>query len=175
MSQYQPDTAEFWQQAVSYAARKHRDQLRKDRQTPYVAHPYRVAMTVRHVFGCDDGIALAAALLHDVIEDTTTDYDALARRFGDELATVVATVSKDPRLPEPRREQAFYAQIAAGPWRAQLVKLADGYDNLSDAPDAKMLDRALTAAQHALEAAGDDEQLVDAKRALSELIASKRA
>ena len=155
--------------------RAHRDQLRKDRRTPYVAHPYRVAMTVRHVFECDDPIALAAALLHDVIEDTTTDYDSLARRFGDELATVVATVSKDPRLPEPEREKAFYAQIAAGPWQAQLVKLADGYDNLSDAPDANMLDRALRAAGHALDAAGDDARLAAPKRLLGKLIEARKA
>jgi guanosine-3',5'-bis(diphosphate) 3'-pyrophosphohydrolase len=40
--------------AASFAARAHRDQLRKDRQTPYVAHPFRVCLIVRHVFGIDD-------------------------------------------------------------------------------------------------------------------------
>ena len=173
MSQYTPDQPEFWQQAASMAARAHANQFRKDRQTPYVAHPFRVAMTVRHVFGCDDPIALAAAMLHDVIEDTTTDYDRLARRFGEEVATVVAIVSKDPRLPEDEREKKFYEQIAAGPWQARLVKLADAYDNLSDAPEVKMLEKALRAAHHALEAAGDDERLAEPKRIVTALIESK--
>src|SRR5688500_19144302 len=95
-----------WQRAASFAARFHQGQLRKDGTTPYIAHPFRVAMTVRDVFGVDDPIALAAALLHDVIEDTTADYDDLEREFGAEVARVVAALTKDMRLPEAARETA---------------------------------------------------------------------
>lgn len=69
------------QEAASFAARAHRHQVRKDGRTPYTAHPFRVCLVVRHVFGHDDPRMLQAALLHDTIEDTTTDYDDLAERL----------------------------------------------------------------------------------------------
>ena len=54
--------------------------------TVYAAHPTRVAMNVAVVFGCDDPAVLAIALLHDTIEDCSTDYEDLAGAFGDEVA-----------------------------------------------------------------------------------------
>ena len=119
-------------QAISFAARAHRHQLRKDRETPYVAHPVRVCLVVRHVFGIDDPVVLAAAVLHDTIEDTTTDYDDLIGRFGAEVAGCVAAMSKDTRLPEAEREAAYLDRLVSGDWRVAVCKLADGYDNLSD-------------------------------------------
>ena len=59
---------QLWQQAASFAARAHHGQMRRDGKTPYVAHPLRVAMTVRHVFGCEDEVCLAAAMLHGLIQ-----------------------------------------------------------------------------------------------------------
>src|SRR5947209_274805 len=73
-------------EAASFAARAHAGQLRKDGQTPYVSHVFRVCLVVRHLFGFDDGRMLAAALLHDTIEDTTTDFDDITRIFGTEIA-----------------------------------------------------------------------------------------
>jgi guanosine-3',5'-bis(diphosphate) 3'-pyrophosphohydrolase len=102
----------LWPKAASFAARYHQNQMRKDGKTPYIAHPFRVAMTVRDVFGVDDPVALAAALLHDVIEDTTADYDDLDREFGSEVARVVASLTKDMRLPEKEREAAYDRQLA---------------------------------------------------------------
>jgi len=122
----------LWQQAVSFALRAHAGQTRNDTITPYAAHVVRVALTVRDLFGCDDRIALAAALLHDTIEDTPTDYDDLAERFGVEVADTVAALTKDMRHPEPEREIAYDQALAAAGWRAALVKLADTYDNLCD-------------------------------------------
>jgi guanosine-3',5'-bis(diphosphate) 3'-pyrophosphohydrolase len=119
-------------EAAAFAARAHRHQLRKDNQTPYVSHPYRVCLVVRHVFGFDDPKILAAALLHDTVEDTTTDYDDLVEKFGPEVAQWVAAVSKDPRLPFDDREEAYCAVLAAADWQAKVVKLADLYDNLGD-------------------------------------------
>lgn len=127
-----PEDVELWQRAVAYACFKHRHQLRKDGRTPYVSHVMRVAMTLRQVFGCDDPAALAAALLHDVIEDTTTDYDDLAELFGNDVADLVAALTKNAALAEPVREPAYDAQLAKADWRARLIKLADAYDNLCD-------------------------------------------
>lgn len=124
--------ADLWQRAASFAARAHRHQLRKDNQTPYAAHPFRVAMTVAQVFGCDDERALAIALLHDTIEDTATDFEDLAESFGREVAAGVAALTKHATLPEPERERDYDARLARADWRCRLVKLADTFDNLSD-------------------------------------------
>ena len=67
-------------EAASFAARAHQGQYRKDRVTPYVSHPFRVCLVVRDLFGFDDPRMLITALLHDVIEDTTTDYDDAAAK-----------------------------------------------------------------------------------------------
>ncbi len=122
----------LWQQAAAFAAQYHQGQLRKDGRTPYVSHVFRVAMTVRHVFNCDDETILAAALLHDTIEDTSADYDDLLEVFGTEVADLVAALSKDQRMREDLREAAYDKQLANAPWQARLIKLADMYDNVCD-------------------------------------------
>jgi guanosine-3',5'-bis(diphosphate) 3'-pyrophosphohydrolase len=136
--------------------------MRKDGRTPYVAHPFRVALTVRQVFGVDDEIALAAALLHDVIEDTTADYDDLRQQFGKEVADAVAALTKDMRLPEEVREPAYDRQLSAASWQARLVKLADVYDNFceSDGESARL--KSAKKAVRAIECAGPDPRLAAA-------------
>lgn len=119
-------------EAVSFAARAHRHQVRKDGQTPYAAHPFRVCLIVRHVFGIDDPAVLTAALLHDTIEDTTTDFDDLAEHFGADVAGWVGVLSKDKRLADPARESAYMAGLVAAPGPVQIAKLADILDNLID-------------------------------------------
>jgi guanosine-3',5'-bis(diphosphate) 3'-pyrophosphohydrolase len=120
-------------QATSFAARAHRGQLRKDGQTPYASHPFRVCLVVREVFGFDDPRMLAAALLHDTIEDTTTDFDDIEEAFSREIAEWVACLSKDKRLPEATREREYVERLMAAPWQVQACKLADVFDNLTDA------------------------------------------
>jgi guanosine-3',5'-bis(diphosphate) 3'-pyrophosphohydrolase len=119
-------------EAASFAARAHREQFRKDGVTPYVSHVFRVCLVVRHVFGFDDTRMLMAALLHDTIEDTTTDFDDITERFGPEIATWVAFLSKDKRLPDDDRERAYLERLRTAPWQVQVCKLADMYDNLTD-------------------------------------------
>ena len=152
-----------WHQAASLAARAHLHQPRKDElKTPYFSHPARVALTVAIHFGCDDETVLAAALLHDVIEDTTVDYDDILKDFGCEVADIVACLSKDPRVVEEEREQLYHKRLAAGPWQARLVKLADVYDNLADAPNPKTRRRMLEKLDWAIEVAGEGPYIADA-------------
>jgi len=128
-------------EAVSFAARAHKHHMRKDDKTPYVSHVFRVALIVRHVFGVDDVQALMAAVLHDTIEDTTTDWDDLDKHFGTEAAHHVAALSKDKRRPEPKREEIYRSALSKGDWQVQVCKLADIFDNLLDishlAPDQR--------------------------------------
>jgi guanosine-3',5'-bis(diphosphate) 3'-pyrophosphohydrolase len=121
------------QEAVAFAARAHRNQLRKDGQTPYVSHVFRACLTVRHVFGISDLPTLTAAVLHDTIEDTTTDYDDVVEQFGPQVAGWVALLSKDKRLEEGPREEEYKKGLAAADWQVKACKLADVFDNLSDA------------------------------------------
>ncbi len=118
--------------AVAFAARAHQGQTRKDGRTPYASHPFRVCLVVRHVFGIDDAEALTAAVLHDTLEDTPTDYDDLARHFGPRVASWVATLSKDTRLPEDEREQEYREGLAKADWQVKVCKLGDIFDNLLD-------------------------------------------
>ena len=118
--------------AISFAAKAHEGHFRKDGKTPYISHPFRVVLTLRHIFGVEDEHVLAAAVLHDTIEDTRTDFDGLERRFGAEIAGWVALLSKDKRKPAPQREPEYARQIATAPAEVQLVKLADLHDNILD-------------------------------------------
>ena len=127
-----PDPNDVLFDAIAFAARAHRHQIRKDGLTPYVSHPFRVAMVVRQVFGFDDPKLIAAAALHDTIEDTTTDYEDLEQQFGQSVASWVAALTKDMRLPEAERERAYCERLAAAGWQACVCKLADIYDNLAD-------------------------------------------
>jgi guanosine-3',5'-bis(diphosphate) 3'-pyrophosphohydrolase len=148
------DPTDLLFQAVSFAARAHRHQVRKDGTTPYAAHPFRVCLVVRHVFGIDDPKVLTAAVLHDTIEDTTTDFDDIAGKFGTEVATWVAALSKDMRLPDEEKEDAYHRVLATAPWQVLICKLADLYDNLSDSPTLtpRSREKAVTRAGHVLDA-----------------------
>jgi guanosine-3',5'-bis(diphosphate) 3'-pyrophosphohydrolase len=119
-------------EAISFSARKHEGQKRKDGITPYAAHPFRVAMLLATALGVDDEEVLAAAVLHDAIEDTTADFDEVLELFGERVAGFVAVLSKDKRLPEDERERAYLERLAGAPVEAKLVKLGDTLDNLFD-------------------------------------------
>ncbi|MEM9165772.1 MAG: HD domain-containing protein [Planctomycetota bacterium] len=152
----------LWQRAAAFAARMHHAHVRKDGRTPYFAHPARVAMVVRDVFECADPVAIAAAYLHDTLEDTPADYDDLAEHFGTDVADLVAALSKNMLLPEHEREQDYDRRLASARWTARLVKLADVLDNAqdlatrADGTDGDVLHRHLERMDRAIELAGGD-------------------
>ena len=136
-----PDT-ELVLKAISFAQRAHHGQLRKDERTPYAAHPLRVLLIMMRVFGVEDAAVLAAAVLHDTIEDTTTDRDDLIETFGERVASFVAVLSKDKRLPEVDREKAYLEGLANAPLEVKLCKLGDTLDNLYDSASLSSAGRA---------------------------------
>lgn len=164
----------MWQAAASMAARWHRGQSRKDGETPYVAHAFRVTMTIRDLFGFDDQAILAAALLHDLIEDTGADYDDIHDAFGEEVADLVAAMTKDMRLIEEVREQEYDRQLAAASWKARLIKLADVYDNLSEAATPEQRRKLIGKAERALALTEQDGELVAARQAVIRLVREMR-
>ncbi len=162
----------LWQKAASLAARFHVNQARKDGRTPYVAHPFRVAIVVSNVFNVHDPIILSGALLHDVIEDTPADYDDVYYACGTEVADIVAAMTKDMRLPDAEREPAYDRQLSEGDWRVKLVKLADVYDNLCDSTPGNQRQRCVDKARRAISIALDDgdERLAEPVERLRDLI-----
>lgn len=164
------DSPHLWQRAASMAARFHQGQFRKDGRTPYVAHPMRVTMIIRDVYGFGDETTLAAALLHDLIEDTRADYDDVAVVCGPSVADLVAALTKDMRQPEAKREPAYDRQLASAPWQARLIKLGDVYDNVCDALPGKQREKAIEKALRAIELCSEDSQLAGAVGKLEALI-----
>src|SRR5512134_330202 len=85
--------------ALAFAAHKHRDQRRKDAQaSPYINHPIALANVLMREGGVAEPGVLAAALLHDTLEDTQTTVSELRAAFGDQITRVVEEVTDDKRL-----------------------------------------------------------------------------
>lgn len=123
--------------AAAFAADKHRNQRRKDHaRTPYINHPLAVARVLAEEGGVKDLEILAAAILHDTLEDTETTRLELEREFGARIAALVSEVTDDKSLPKQRRKQL---QIDHAPMKskgAALIKIADKICNLRDLRDS---------------------------------------
>lgn len=116
--------------ALEFARHKHRNQQRKDAaRTPYITHPIEVKEILQNA-GVSDTNVLAAALLHDTVEDTDTTHAELVDTFGETVAGLVQECTDDKRLPKATRKQLQITKAAQVSPSAQLVKLADKISNL---------------------------------------------
>jgi len=101
-------------------------QVRKYTFAPYIVHPTEVASTVATVPHTD--VMLAAAYLHDTVEDTGVTIEDITREFGHEVAGLVSWLT-DVSRPEDGNRAVRKARdrehIACAPAAAQTVKLAD--------------------------------------------------
>ena len=132
--------------ATEFAARKHRNQRRKDKEaSPYINHPITLASILLDEGGVDDPKVLAAALLHDTIEDTETSYDELKGQFGVLIADIVMEVTDVKWLHTQARKRLQVSRAGRSTRGAKLVKLADKIANLRDMiahpPDGWSLER----------------------------------
>src|ERR1700691_1888877 len=119
--------------ALAFAAHKHRDQRRKDQEaSPYINHPIALADVIVNEGGVDDATALAAAILHDTIEDTETTAEELEREFGTAITEAVLAVSDDETLEKAERKRLQIEHAASLTRTAKLVKLADKICNVRD-------------------------------------------
>lgn len=105
-------------------------QLRKYTGEPYIGHPRAVASLVLTV--TDDDVVLAAALLHDTVEDTEATLADIEREFGAEVASLVENLT-DVSQPEDGnrrvRKEIDRQHTAKADVRAKTIKLADLIDN----------------------------------------------
>jgi len=117
--------------AADTAAKWHAGQRRKGAAgEPYLNHLVEVAAMVAEATDGRDPELVAAALLHDAIEDQPITRDMIAERFGEDVASLVVECTDDKSLPYEERKRL---QIALAPYkspRAQVIKLADKTSNL---------------------------------------------
>ncbi len=118
---------------IHFSAFKHRDQRRKDQPlSPYINHPLEVARLLWEVGGVRDEATLAAAILHDTIEDTDTTSDEIRQAFGEEVLNLVLEVTDDKSLPKMRRKRLQIEHAPRISFKAKLIKLADKISNVND-------------------------------------------
>ena len=125
--------SKFIMKAYNYALEKHGDQKRNSGE-PYIIHPINVAYTLAKM-GLDEQ-TLAAALLHDVIEDTDATDEDITKEFGKEVAEMVAGVTKLSTIQfatveEKQVENYRKMFLAMGKdIRVILIKLSDRLHNM---------------------------------------------
>jgi guanosine-3',5'-bis(diphosphate) 3'-pyrophosphohydrolase len=118
--------------AAEFAANKHRGQFRKGNlNTPYINHPVKVASVLEEV-GIDDHETLAAALLHDVIEDTDTTHSEIKNVFNRKVADIVLEVSDDKEKSKKERKDLQIEGARFLTYEAKLIRIADKICNIQD-------------------------------------------
>ena len=119
-------------EALAFAAAKHEGHTRKGRDSSlYINHPIDVAARLAGA-GVDDPAVLAAALLHDVVEDTDATLDEVEERFGSRVRELVGALTDDKSLPqeERKRRQELHAPLLDP--AAKAIKIADKTSNARD-------------------------------------------
>jgi GTP pyrophosphokinase len=133
---YKPDVdRELLTRAFRFAVQAHEGQQRRSGEE-FIRHPWGVAKILADLR--QDEPAIAAALLHDVVEDTGADIDDIRSEFGEEVAQLVEGVTKLTRIQFQTREQAeaenyrkmILAMIDDPRGRPILIKLADRLHNM---------------------------------------------
>ena len=120
-------------EAISFAADKHRNQRRKDHEaSPYINHPITVATILASGGGVDDEALLIAAILHDTVEDTKTNFKELTKTFGIEITNVVKEVTDKKRLKKAERKLLQIEHARSASPRAKQIKIADKISNIRD-------------------------------------------
>ena len=133
IARYAPSAdLEVIQRAYEYADEKHKNQLRKSGE-PYIIHPLAVAEIVAEI-GLDTD-AIAAALLHDCLEDTDASFEEISRLFGETVANLVEGVTKLTRVQYSTMEEQQMENLRkmfmamSKDIRVILIKISDRLHN----------------------------------------------
>lgn len=119
--------------ALQFASRKHINHRRKGGfDVPYINHPIDVAALLATTGAVTDTGILAAALLHDTVEDTDTTPAELEQAFGADIAGLVAEVTDDPAIDSAVRKVTQEMEAPFKSTRAKLIRLADKTCNIHD-------------------------------------------
>ena len=107
--------------AMKFAFDKHAGQVRKNSNIPYIIHPLKVGELVKLV--TTDEQIIAAAILHDVMEDCGVTYKELEKEFGERVASIVLQLTKPGNKPMKKSREAL------------MIKCADVMHNINDGED----------------------------------------
>lgn len=133
VKKYNPKTdGALLRKAYNFALEAHKSERRASKE-PYIIHPFNVAIILADLY-LEDKV-IAAALLHDVIEDTPVKLEIIKKEFGDEIASLVEGVTNITKI--SRDKQTFESEnlikmlmASAKDIRIILIKLADRLHNI---------------------------------------------
>ena len=124
------------EKAIIFATKAHAGTCRKGKDKPYILHPIE-AMEIVMRFTEDEDV-LAAAVLHDTVEDTSVTVERLEKEFGPRVAALVASVSEDKKRERSsestwkERKQETISQLRNAGYETKLICLGDKLSNLRE-------------------------------------------
>lgn len=124
----------FLDKAIEFAVKAHANSERRGKGFPYVIHPLEAMSIVASM--TPDQELLAAAALHDTVEDTGVTVDDLRREFGDRVARLVEAESDvfveglSDEASWHDRKKAAIDRLAAAPYEAKMVAMGDKLSNM---------------------------------------------
>lgn len=127
-------TVDQLNEAIAFAAKKHADKKRKGTNIPYIVHPMEAAAITAYL--TDDLEVIAAAVLHDVVEDSDATKEDLEKLFGKRVAELVASESEDKMEYMPAsdswkvRKQHTIDQLIDKNRDEQIIVLGDKLSNM---------------------------------------------
>lgn len=115
------------ERAMRLATRAHAGQARKESNLPYITHPFMVSLLLaKHGFS---DTVLAAALTHDVLEDTPVTAAELEAELGPEVLALVQAVSYDESLSWEDQRTKYVADVRAASEDVKAISIADKIHN----------------------------------------------
>ena len=121
------DIPSLLEKAVRIAVLAHAGQKRKD-GPPYIIHPFGIALKLAK-YGFSDTV-IAAALVHDVLEDTDYPPEKMRAELGEEVWAIVQSVTNDDSLGWEEKKLKYVETVRAGPDDAKAVATADKINNM---------------------------------------------
>ena len=124
------------ERAIIFATKAHEGAVRKGKGRPFILHPIEVMSIAASL--TDDEEVLAAAVLHDTVEDTPVTREEIELEFGSRVADLVAAESEDKRRERPAestwliRKQETIDQLKVANRDTKLICLGDKLSNLRD-------------------------------------------
>jgi (p)ppGpp synthase/HD superfamily hydrolase len=116
------------EKATRIAVFAHKDQTRKGDGTSYIVHPFMVALKLSK-YNFPDKV-IAAALTHDILEDTDFPEEKLKEELGEEVFAIVKAVTNDDSLSWEEKKKKYVETVRNGPEGSKVVSLADKIHNL---------------------------------------------
>ena len=125
----------MFEEAARFAIRAHSGMMRKKEHVPYILHPMEVA-SIASTMSADEDL-LAAALLHDTVEDTDTTAEEIEERFGKRVAELVASETEDKHRGRPasetwllRKQESISVLVSSGDIEIEKLWLSDKLSNM---------------------------------------------